>query len=310
MNAIKSIWVIHLFAGFQKYCPQLPLDNACAAIHDYMGGGVVMKKTALFFLIAFLASGFFAFADNAAEFDLVFKRIAQKLSAVEARLPNKTVAVYGFDVIGRPGDTYAIYATEKLTHELVNAGRLLVIERSRITEVLKEQSFSVTDVVDAGTAARIGKLLSVDAVVTGTILVTETRTEFIVRVITSEKGIILTSVDDGVTYTVSAAGDQDATGSTGASSAARLVLEKTVYGRGEKISVTVSGLQGSETDWITLVKADDPVDTYGQWFYTKGKKAETFVFSGVVPGEYEIRVYYDWPAGGYEVQQQIKILVQ
>jgi len=249
-----------------------------------------------------------AFSDNAAEFDLVFKRMAAGLATVEARLPNKTVAVYGFEVIGRPGDTYAIYATEKLTHELVNAGNLLVIERSRITEILKEQSFAMTDVVDATTAARIGKILSVDAVITGTILVTETRTEFIVRVIQSERGIILSSVDDHVTVTVSA----DKTPDNGSNPAMKAVLapDKTAYTAGEKITVNVTGLPGNKTDWLTLVKASDPDDTYGQWFYTDGKPSGVFTFDKVPAGEYEIRLYYDWPSGSYNVEGRVKITVR
>src|SRR5512147_319019 len=172
-----------------------------------------MKPRTAFSTLFILLSGFLLHADNSAQFDLVFKRMAQKLAAVEAKLPNKTVAVYGFQVIGRPDDPYALYATEKITHELVNSGSLMVIERSRIEEILKEQDFSHSPMVDTGTAARIGKILAVDAVVTGTIVVTDTRTEFIVRAIQSEKGLILASVDDSVSYTVTAdSADAKATG--------------------------------------------------------------------------------------------------
>src|SRR5512147_143704 len=163
-----------------------------------------MKPRTAFSTLFILLSGFLLHADNSAQFDLVFKRMAQKLAAVEAKLPNKTVAVYGFQVIGRPDDPYALYATEKITHELVNSGSLMVIERSRIEEILKEQDFSHSPMVDTGTAARIGNILAVDAVIAGTILVTEERTEFIARVIQSEQGIILASIDDRITYTISA----------------------------------------------------------------------------------------------------------
>jgi hypothetical protein len=56
-----------------------------------------------------------AFADEAADVDSAFPEMARQLSAADRRLTNKTVAVYGFEVIGRPGDSYALYATEKLT---------------------------------------------------------------------------------------------------------------------------------------------------------------------------------------------------
>jgi hypothetical protein len=30
----------------------------------------------------------------------------------------------------------------------------------------------------------------------------------------------------------------------------------------------------------------------------------------VSAGDYEVRVYFDWPAGGYEVQKRIKVTVK
>jgi hypothetical protein len=270
-----------------------------------------MKRKLSFAIFLCIAAASVSYADNSTEFDLVFKRMAQKLASVESKLPNKTVAVYGFQVIGRPEDPYALYATEKITHELVNSGSLLVIERSRIDEILKEQDFSHSVVVDAGTAARIGKILSVDAVIAGTILVTDARTEFIVRVIQSEKGIILASVDDRVTYTVTA--DKGAEASAAAAPAqngVQLSANKAVYASNEEITAAFSGLPGNAADWITLQEAGKPDDSYGQYFYSDSKKEGTFTFSAVPPGDYEIRIYFDWPAGGYTVQKRLKVKVK
>ncbi|MBN1698017.1 MAG: hypothetical protein JW881_10925 [Spirochaetales bacterium] len=269
-----------------------------------------MKRRVVLFLCVLAGYSVCAIADNVAEFDLVFRRMAEKLTAVESRLPEKTVAVYGFDVIGRPGDSYAVYATEKLTHELVNTGSLLVIERSRISEVLEEQSFSLSGMVDAGTAARIGKILSVDAVIIGSILVTESRTEFIVRVVESDRGIILCSVDDHVTVTITAGEENPDDGSNGTHDGPAITVPKKTYQKSEKITVGFTGLPGNKTDWITLVKASEPDDTYAQWSYTDGKEDGSVTFNGVVPGEYEIRLYFDWPAGGYVVQKRLTITVQ
>ena len=245
-----------------------------------------------------------AFADRAPDIDSAFPQIARQLSAVESRLPNKTVAVYGFEVIGRPGDSYAVYATEKLTDALVNAGKLLIIERSRLDEVLKEQNLSLSGAVDAGTAARIGKLLSVDAVVIGTIRVTDARTEFITRVIQSESGIILASAD---VYVETGAAGSGA--SAEAQSPVAITPAKTLFKTTEPILIIFSGMPGNEDDWITLVKADSPDDTYGEWFYTEGQQSGSYSFETLDPGDYEIRVYFDWPAGGFTVQKRVKISV-
>jgi TolB-like protein len=254
-----------------------------------------------------------AFADEADDIDSAFPAMARQLSAAAPRLPKKTVAVYGFEVIGRLGDSYATYATEKLTHELVTFGKLLVIERSRLDEVLKEQNFSLSGVVDAGTAARIGKLLSVDAVITGTIRVTADRTEFIVRIIQSETGIILASVDIFVMEDEETGDDQTAiTGDKGkpAEDAVKLTAAKTRFKTTEPIVINFSGLPGNDHDWITLVKADATDDTYGEWFYTDGEEAGSHSFAATAAGDYEVRVYFDWPAGGYTVHQRLKITVK
>jgi len=67
--------------------------------------------------------------------DAVFKKMAERLSMVEKRLPSKTVAVYGFESLDGRNSEYAKYATEKHTHEIVQIGDLTVIERSRIDQV-------------------------------------------------------------------------------------------------------------------------------------------------------------------------------
>jgi len=246
--------------------------------------------------------------------DEVYKRLADKLSSVEKKLPNKTIAIYGFEVIGRPNDSYARFATEKLTHQIVSIGDLMVIERSRIDQVIKEQSLSMTGAIDSGTAAKIGKILSVDAVIIGTIHVTDKHVEFIARVIQSEKGIILTSANEKLISETaissdSTEGEQD---NPSADNSANVIIKpyKTVFSRTESVTITYSGLPGNKNDWITLVKATLPDSTYGAWFYTSGRKSGTYSFGVVEPGDYEVRIYFDWPSGGYIVQKRVKIRVK
>lgn len=253
--------------------------------------------------------------------DEVFKNLADKLSKVESKLPNKTIAIYGFEVIGKKDDPYAKYATEKLTHEIVSEGELTVIERSRIDQILKEQSLSLTGAVDSGTAAKIGKILSVDAVVIGTIHITSGRTEFIARVIQSEKGIILASAADNIISPAegSESGDEtaDYTGDDqdqGSFITGNKVIfisgVKPLYTMHEQITVKYAGLPGNSQDWITLVSASEPDTTYGEWFYTQGQRKGEYTFKPVSPGNYEVRIYFNWPDGGYIVQKRIRIKVK
>lgn len=59
--------------------------------------------------------------------------------------------------------------TEQVTNELVNKEGLSVIERTRVEEVLTEQDFGLTGRVDNYSAAEIGKILGVEALVLGTV---------------------------------------------------------------------------------------------------------------------------------------------
>jgi len=279
------------------------------------------KFTSLLIILFTIVSTAYLQGKENSDADEIYKKMADTLSKVEKRLPNKTIAIYGFEVIGRPNDSYAKFATEKLTHYLVANGSLMVIERSRIDQILKEQSLSMTGAVDAGTAAKIGKILSVDAVIIGTIHATEKDVEFIARVIQSEKGIILASADEKL-VTDKFSGNENNSSNSDTSQINNTVIDnskntiviikpnKSIFTRFEQITISYSGLPGNQNDWITLSKASAPDSTYGDWFYTYGQKSGTYTFKVTEPGDYEVRVYYDWPNGGYAVRQRIKIIVK
>jgi curli biogenesis system outer membrane secretion channel CsgG len=59
--------------------------------------------------------------------------------------------------------------TNLLMTKLVNDGTYSVIEREMLDNILKEQNLSVSDRADSSTACKIGKLLSVDAIIVGTV---------------------------------------------------------------------------------------------------------------------------------------------
>lgn len=78
---------------------------------------------------------------------------------------------------------------------------------------------------------------------------------------------------------------------------------------GQEIIVYYSGLPGNSQDWITIVERDKPDNTFGQWFYTQGNKSGSHTFNGIPEGIYEIRVYFDWPDGKYEVKDRLVVNV-
>lgn len=90
----------------------------------------------------------------------------------------KRVAVLNFDYGTVRSGIAAIFGTDvdvgtgisdMLVEELVKGGQYSVIERKALDKLLAEQNFSNSDRADPATAARIGRLLGVDAIIVGSI---------------------------------------------------------------------------------------------------------------------------------------------
>ncbi len=92
--------------------------------------------------------------------------------------PQKRIAIFNFDYSTVQTNVQAIFGTNQdigkgiadlLVDRLVNDHVYAVIERKSMDKLLTEQNFSNSDRADANTAAKLGKLLGVDAIVIGSI---------------------------------------------------------------------------------------------------------------------------------------------
>ena len=90
----------------------------------------------------------------------------------------KRVAVLNFDYATVQSTVSAMFGTnvdvgkgisDLLVQQLVTDGKYSLIERNAIDKILNEQNFANSDRVDSSTAAKIGKILGVDAVIMGSI---------------------------------------------------------------------------------------------------------------------------------------------
>ena len=91
---------------------------------------------------------------------------------------SKRVAVYDFDSKAVRGDVIRIYGSDKnvgamaaqrILSKLVGKGNFVVIDRNQIDNLMKEQNFKFSDRFDPRDAPKLGKLLNVDAIVTGSV---------------------------------------------------------------------------------------------------------------------------------------------
>jgi len=101
------------------------------------------------------------------------------IAAVAAAQPRKTrVAVFDFDYATVHSGVSAIFGqdidvgkgvADLLVTTLVKDGTYSVIERNALAKIIAEQNFSTSDRADPMSAARLGKLLGVDAIIVGSI---------------------------------------------------------------------------------------------------------------------------------------------
>lgn len=123
---------------------------------------------------------------------LVSLTAASSVSAAEYR--KTKVAVLDFQQQGgfANQDVGKIVA-EWFTTSLVETGRFEVIERRLMQQVLQEQKLGASGLLDPNSASRLGKLLGVKTVVTGTVQNYERTYELNVRLINVETGAIITA---------------------------------------------------------------------------------------------------------------------
>ena len=77
---------------------------------------------------------------------------------------------------------------------------------------------------------------------------------------------------------------------------------KQIYSPVEPILVDFAGFPGNSGDWITVVPKFTAEGKYAEWFWTDGKKNGRLTFKALPEGEYEVRAFFNWPAGGFVVR--------
>jgi curli biogenesis system outer membrane secretion channel CsgG len=82
-------------------------------------------------------------------------------------------------------------ASDILITELAKSGKFIVVERDKLDSIMKEQKLGMTGAIDANTAAKVGKILGLNAIVTGAISQFGTETEGSEYLITQSKSQVV-----------------------------------------------------------------------------------------------------------------------
>ncbi|MFH1282566.1 MAG: CsgG/HfaB family protein [bacterium] len=122
--------------------------------------------------------------------------------------PKRRVGVIDFENKTTYGARLGQSATDILITELVKTNRFIVVERDKMNKLLEEQKLGLTGVINPNTVAKAGKLLGLNAIITGSIsqfgakkegsdyLITQSKRQIVeatvdIRVVDVETGQIL-----------------------------------------------------------------------------------------------------------------------
>lgn len=129
---------------------------------------------------------------NVSAVDKITQRILEKTDRQDQK-----IAVIEFSEL--KGSEYAESAKGKLVSErlitnLVNSGRVTVIERSQLEKVIDELKLNLQGIIDSSSAREVGTLLGIDSLVTGTVIELAENTEINARMIDAKSGKIISAI--------------------------------------------------------------------------------------------------------------------
>lgn len=95
-----------------------------------------------------------------------------------------------------------------------------------------------------------------------------------------------------------------------AAGGATLQTSAPVYDTSQLVVVQYSGMPGTKHDWITIVPADAPNESYGEWAWL-GPVSGTHRFGRLLkPGRYQVRAFENWPAGAFTIKGRVDFEVR
>ncbi len=111
------------------------------------------------------------------------------------------IAVLPFQTKGLGGEIGEINVVEQMMTTFYNLNRFKLFERTQLEKILEEQKLGMSGILDAATAAEIGKGIGVDAIVLGSITRAGSNLAIDARLIDTETAQIITAQDEMSTRT-------------------------------------------------------------------------------------------------------------
>ncbi|MDQ3180087.1 MAG: CsgG/HfaB family protein [Acidobacteriota bacterium] len=119
--------------------------------------------------------------------------MSEQISTDLSENQKRRIAVVEFvDLKGKVTDLGS-YLSEKLITKLFQTKKFRVVERQLLNKIITEQKLSLTGIIDPSTAQKLGRLLGVDAICTGSVSDLTKTLEINARLISTETGEVFSA---------------------------------------------------------------------------------------------------------------------
>ena len=133
------------------------------------------------------------------DMDVRIDKLVEQISKSMAREKKTKIAVIEFTDLYGNITAFGKYLAEELITKLFQTGKFRVIERQLLNKVVEEQKLSLTQLIDPESAKELGRILGVDAIVSGTITDLVDRLKVNARIIGTETGDIFAVASTAIT---------------------------------------------------------------------------------------------------------------
>lgn len=142
------------------------------------------------FLLLSLSIILFSTNVNAQDFDAQLEKLAQNIATKLDGKGKKKVAVWGFVTESGERTAFGNYLTEDFSVYVTNFGEEFeIIDRNHLDILLKEHQLNSEGYIDEATAKELGKIVAVDAIITGTYTVLTTNVKVRAKVLDTETAL-------------------------------------------------------------------------------------------------------------------------
>lgn len=124
--------------------------------------------------------------------------LAQQVSQGMTAKGKTKIAVIEFTDLQGNITNFGKYLAEELITRLFETGKFRVIERNLLNKVIEEQKLTLTQLIDPSSVQKLGRILGVDAIVSGTITDLGEKLKVNARIIGTETGDVFAVASTGI----------------------------------------------------------------------------------------------------------------